>query len=50
MGWSLDSEGMREIDRILAAMIKDPVGPEFMAPSPMYAGERTAGAEGRRVE
>lgn len=32
MGWSLDNESMREIDRILAGTIKDPVGPEFMAP------------------
>jgi aryl-alcohol dehydrogenase-like predicted oxidoreductase len=40
MGWSLDAEGMREIDRILAANIKDPVGPEFMAPPPTHRGER----------
>jgi aryl-alcohol dehydrogenase-like predicted oxidoreductase len=32
MGWSLDNESMREIDRILAETIKNPVGPEFMAP------------------
>jgi len=32
MGWSLDDATMREIDRILAETIKDPVGPEFMAP------------------
>ena len=32
MGWSLDYAAMREIDRILAEAIKDPVGPEFMAP------------------
>ncbi len=31
-GWSLDASAMREIDRILAQSIKDPVGPEFMAP------------------
>jgi aryl-alcohol dehydrogenase-like predicted oxidoreductase len=32
MGWSLDTVAMRRIDRILKAAIKDPVGPEFMAP------------------
>ncbi|WP_166254601.1 aldo/keto reductase [Marinobacter salicampi] len=31
-GWSLDSDAMKEIDRILDTHIKDPVGPEFMAP------------------
>jgi aryl-alcohol dehydrogenase-like predicted oxidoreductase len=32
MGWSLDAAAKAEIDRILAATIKNPVGPEFMAP------------------
>lgn len=32
MGWNLDKEAMHRIDTILAANIKDPVGPEFMAP------------------
>jgi aryl-alcohol dehydrogenase-like predicted oxidoreductase len=31
-GWWLDAPAMAEIDRILAATISDPVGPEFMAP------------------
>ncbi|SFR43649.1 Predicted oxidoreductase [Marinobacter daqiaonensis] len=31
-GWSLDGEAFREIDDILGRCIKDPVGPEFMAP------------------
>ncbi len=31
-GWSLDTEALTFIDRILTATIKDPVGPEFMAP------------------
>jgi aryl-alcohol dehydrogenase-like predicted oxidoreductase len=31
-GWRLDAAAMVEIDRILAATVKDPVGPEFMAP------------------
>lgn len=32
MGWSLDDDAKAEIDRILDRNIKDPVGPEFMAP------------------
>jgi aryl-alcohol dehydrogenase-like predicted oxidoreductase len=31
-GWHLDANAMKEIDRILAVNIKEPVGPEFMAP------------------
>jgi aryl-alcohol dehydrogenase-like predicted oxidoreductase len=31
-GWTLDAAAMAEIDKILAATIKNPVGPEFMAP------------------
>jgi aryl-alcohol dehydrogenase-like predicted oxidoreductase len=32
MGWALSFDAMREIDRIVRANVKDPVGPEFMAP------------------
>jgi aryl-alcohol dehydrogenase-like predicted oxidoreductase len=32
MGWVLDDSALREIDRIVRDTIKDPVGPEFMAP------------------
>jgi aryl-alcohol dehydrogenase-like predicted oxidoreductase len=32
LGWKIDSEVMAEIDEILRETIKDPVGPEFMAP------------------
>jgi aryl-alcohol dehydrogenase-like predicted oxidoreductase len=32
MGWTLDAAGMAEIDRIVGEFVKDPVGPEFMAP------------------
>jgi aryl-alcohol dehydrogenase-like predicted oxidoreductase len=32
MGWHIDGSAMAEIDRILKQTIKDPVGPEFMAP------------------
>jgi aryl-alcohol dehydrogenase-like predicted oxidoreductase len=31
-GWQLDAAAMAEIDKILDATIKNPVGPEFMAP------------------
>jgi hypothetical protein len=31
MGWALSFDAMREIDRIVRAQVKDPVGPEFMA-------------------
>ena len=31
-GWKLEAEDYKEIDKILADTIKDPVGPEFMAP------------------
>lgn len=30
--WRLDDAAMAEIDRIIAETVKDPVGPEFMAP------------------
>ena len=32
MGWHIDARAMAKIDDILAQTIKDPVGPEFMAP------------------
>ena len=32
VGWTIDSASMAEIDRILRETVKDPVGPEFMAP------------------
>ncbi|MCP8305277.1 MAG: aldo/keto reductase [archaeon] len=32
MGWKLDGKAKRQIDSILEETIKDPVGPEFMAP------------------
>jgi len=31
MGWALSFDAMREIDRIVRAHVKDPVGPEFIA-------------------
>jgi aryl-alcohol dehydrogenase-like predicted oxidoreductase len=32
VGWHIDKEAMDEIDRILKETVRDPVGPEFMAP------------------
>jgi hypothetical protein len=32
MGWTLDRGALREIDRIVRDTVKEPVGPEFMAP------------------
>ncbi len=32
MGWHLDDTALSEIDRIVRSTIKDPIGPEFMAP------------------
>jgi aryl-alcohol dehydrogenase-like predicted oxidoreductase len=32
LGWHIDPATMAEIDAILAETVKDPVGPEFMAP------------------
>ena len=31
-GWKIDDSAMREIDYIVASCVKQPVGPEFMAP------------------
>jgi aryl-alcohol dehydrogenase-like predicted oxidoreductase len=32
MGWALDDGALGEIDRIIRDTVKNPVGPEFMAP------------------
>ncbi len=32
LGWKLDDEAKRRIDQILLQIVKDPIGPEFMAP------------------
>jgi aryl-alcohol dehydrogenase-like predicted oxidoreductase len=31
-GWHLDAEALRYVDEVIAHSVKDPVGPEFMAP------------------
>ena len=33
MGWRLDGDTLEEIDRIVRDSVRDPVGPEFMAPT-----------------
>ena len=33
VGWKLSAEDYKEVDRILAETVHDPVGPEFMAPA-----------------
>jgi aryl-alcohol dehydrogenase-like predicted oxidoreductase len=38
-GWSLDGEAHRQIDAILRETVRDPVGPEFMAPPAGRAAE-----------
>jgi len=38
MGWHLDAAAMADIDHILAEIVIDPVGPEFMAPQASHAG------------
>jgi aryl-alcohol dehydrogenase-like predicted oxidoreductase len=48
MGSALDGSALREIDRIIRFTVKDPVGPEFMAPparaQPIPQAQRTPGA------
>ncbi|UJR86723.1 aldo/keto reductase [Sandaracinus amylolyticus] len=39
MGWKLDAEALAAIDRTLASAVRDPVGPEFMAPPERVSGE-----------
>ena len=43
MGWHLDRDTMETIDRILTATIRNPVGPEFMAPTEVPAVRTAAG-------
>ncbi|XXX72407.1 aldo/keto reductase [Sorangium sp. So ce134] len=43
MGWSLDDEARAHIDVLLTGAVRDPVGPEFMAP-PERPGEARSAA------
>jgi aryl-alcohol dehydrogenase-like predicted oxidoreductase len=42
MGWKLDAEAMAYIDAVISESVKDPVGPEFMAPPERYVEEQPA--------
>jgi hypothetical protein len=42
LGWSIDSGTMEAIDLILEQAIRDPVGPEFMAPPMRALARRSA--------
>jgi aryl-alcohol dehydrogenase-like predicted oxidoreductase len=44
MGWHLDDEARAYVDEVIAHSVRDPVGPEFMAPPerPPQAAERVA--------
>ena len=37
LGWKLDNSAMKEIDRIVDRSVKEPIGPEFLAPTPASA-------------
>jgi aryl-alcohol dehydrogenase-like predicted oxidoreductase len=41
MGWHLDQATLEEIDRILRTTVRDPVGPDFMAPTEIPAERPT---------
>jgi aryl-alcohol dehydrogenase-like predicted oxidoreductase len=41
VGWRLDDEALKYIDEVIDHSVRDPVGPEFMAP-PEHAPERPA--------
>ena len=45
MGWTLGSDAMAEIDRIVRTNVTDPVGPEFMAPPTRPQPSQHAGQE-----
>jgi len=46
MGWHIDADTMKEIDRILRDTVRDPVGPEFMAPTEIPAERSTRDSVG----
>ena len=43
LGWHIDEETRREIDRILLVTVTDPIGPEFMAPPARRSAKAPAG-------
>ncbi|MEJ2686500.1 MAG: aldo/keto reductase [Gammaproteobacteria bacterium] len=48
-GWSLSEQDMQTIDAIVADTVKDPVGPEFMAPPPSAPAARQPDHESRKL-
>ncbi|RJS23310.1 general stress protein [Corallococcus sp. H22C18031201] len=40
-GWSLDSEALAYTDSVVSESVRDPVGPEFMAPPERHPDERS---------
>jgi aryl-alcohol dehydrogenase-like predicted oxidoreductase len=49
LGWHIDRDTMESIDQILSATIRDPVGPEFMAPTEVPAARSGLGTTHSRV-
>ena len=45
LGWTIDADSMREIDRTVAQHVRTPLGPEFMAPT--LRANSIAGSKGR---
>jgi aryl-alcohol dehydrogenase-like predicted oxidoreductase len=48
MGWKLDADALNEIDRIVSNCVRDPVGPEFMAPPTAGQGANAGGGQARQ--
>jgi aryl-alcohol dehydrogenase-like predicted oxidoreductase len=44
IGWTLDEEAMKQIDRIVADDVANPIGPDFMAPPARPATQTVAAA------
>jgi aryl-alcohol dehydrogenase-like predicted oxidoreductase len=42
MGWKLDQAALASMDKIVADSVRDPVGPEFMAPPENRPGQPAA--------
>jgi aryl-alcohol dehydrogenase-like predicted oxidoreductase len=45
LGWSLDGEALAYIDEVIAKTVRDPTGPEFMAPPPSERPHAEAAAQ-----
>ncbi len=49
IGWKLDSDALAEIDRIILDCVRDPVGPEFMAPPTAGQVSHAGGRQARHA-